>query len=263
MKLTNAKQLEGRALHARDGTVGNVRDFYFDDHSWKIRYCEVETGEWLRSRKVLISPEVFRAYDWAQKSFPVDLSIDEVRNSPDVDTDKPVSRQHEEELRRYYGWPPYWNVALADGGIMPAMALPLPVDMDADLEFREPHGDPRLRSVNDTVGYSIEAVDGPIGHAHDFLIDTENWRVRYVVIDTRNWWPGKKVIVAPAWIEHVSWETSQMVVDLTRDLIKGSPEYDPSAAWDPAYGEKLHDYFRHSRHYARGEVLASVRSHRQ
>src|SRR4051794_1580999 len=102
MKLTNAKELEGRGLHARDGAVGTVSDFYFDDHRWDVRYCEVETGEWLRSRKVLISPEVFRAYDAERKIFPVDLSVDEIRHSPDIDTDRPVSRQHEEELRRYY-----------------------------------------------------------------------------------------------------------------------------------------------------------------
>ena len=258
MKLTNAKQLEGRALQARDGTVGNVRDFYFDDHTWNIRYCEVETGAWLSSRKVLLSPLVFRAFDWKQKIFPVDLTIDQVRNSPDVDTDKPVSRQHEEELRRYYGWPAYWNVALADGGIVPAMAMPV----DAEAALPEAHGDPRLRSVNDTLGYRIEASDGPIGHAHDFLIDTDNWRVRYLIIDTRNWWPGTKVIIAPAWIDHVSWETSEMAVGLTRDLIKGSPEYDPSAAWDPAYGERLHDYYRHLRHRRRDEALAAGKTHR-
>lgn len=106
MKLTNAKHLTGHALQARDGTVGHVRDFYFDDHTWRIRYCEVETGPWLRSRKVLISPEVFRAYDWDKEIFPVDLTTDQVRNSPDVDTDLPVSRQQEEALRRHYGWSP-------------------------------------------------------------------------------------------------------------------------------------------------------------
>lgn len=244
MKLTNAKQLEGRSLRARDGAIGNVRDFYFDDHHWNVRYCVVETGEWLRSRKVLISPEVFRAYDWTRQLFPVDLTIDQVRNSPAIDTDKPVSRQHEEELRRYYGWPPYWGLALADGSVAPPLAVP--VDVDADVRPLEFRGDPHLRSVNDTIGYHIEAIDGAIGHADDFLIDTENWRVRYLVIDTKNWWPGKKVIIAPAWIHHVSWTGSEIGVDLTRDVIRGSPEYNPWAAWNPKYGTQLHDYYRHA-----------------
>ena len=108
--------------------------------------------------------------------------------------------------------------------------------------------DPHLRSVNDTIGYHLEAIDGAIGHVEDFLIDEDDWSVRYLVVDTRNWWPGKKVVIAPSWISDVSWTRSQVVVDLTREAIKGSPAYDPSVPWNPAYAMELHDYYGRPRY---------------
>lgn len=245
MKLINAKQLKGHALHARDGVIGQVRDFYFDDHRWDVRYCEVRTSEWLLGRRVLIALEVFSAYDWNEKVFLVGLTMEQIRNSPALDLNKPVSRQHEEALRRYYGWAPYWNPMPSAGGIAPAIPVPPPLGNDASPE--PPKGDPVLRSVNDTVGAHIVARDGAIGHAEDVLIDTENWRIRYLVIDTKNWWPGRKVIIALPWVHAFNWANSEIVVDLTRDAIKGSPEYDPAAAWNPDYGARLHDYYRHLR----------------
>jgi sporulation protein YlmC with PRC-barrel domain len=247
--LRKATKLEGYALHARDGVIGDVKDFYFDDQHWHIRYLVVWTGSWLKGRNVLISPEVVRAPDSDEKAFPVDLTMDQVRNSPGIETDLPVSRQYEAELRRHYGWLPYWGVGFPEGGMPPPVSgLVAPptrererTDGDRPLELR---GDPHLRSVNGTKGFDIEALDGAIGHVEDFLIDGKVSRIWYLVIATRNWWPGKKVIVPPAWIQSVGWDKSHVVVDLARDAIKASPEYDPGAPWDPEYARRLHEHYR-------------------
>lgn len=248
MTLREARKLEGYALHARDGTIGEVKDFYFDDQHWHIRYLVVWTGSWLKGRKVLISPEVVHAPDADQKVLPVDLTRDQVRNSPGIETDPSVSRQYETELRRHYGWPPYWGVGLPDAGIAPPVPGAVPAatrerertDGDRPLDLR---GDSHLRSVNGTKGFHIEALDGGIGHVEDFLIDGKTWRIWYLVIDTRNWWPGKKVIVPPSWIQSIGWEKSRVVVDLTRDAIKASPEYDPAVPWDAEYARRLHEHY--------------------
>lgn len=244
MYLRNARQLEGHALRARDGVIGKVKDFYFDDRHWHIRYCVVDTGRWLESRLVLISTVVMGDYDTVQEAFPVDLSMDQVRNSPDIATNKPVSRQHEELLRQYYGWPGYWGEAFL-GPIATPTAPANSSEPGLTDEDRPPKssGDPFLRSSNDTIGYRVAAADGAIGHVEDFLIDDEEWLIRYLVIDTRNWWPGKKVIVAPSWIGDISWEKSQVVVDLTRDAIKASPPYEPTMPWNENYAVRLHEHY--------------------
>lgn len=240
-ELANAKMLEGHALGALDGVIGQVRDFYFDDQHWHVRYCVVETGQWLRRRRVLIAPEVIGPYDAERKLFPVGLKTEQVRNSPDIDTDKPISRQREEALRSYYGWSPYYSIG--EGATitpLPPASGAKPVGTEGALETK---GDPHLRSTHATTGYHIEALDGPIGHVEDFLIDSVNWRILYIVIDTTNWWPGKKVVVPVASIVRVSWSKSEVAMDLTRDAIKAAPSYVEGSLVNRAYAIALRDYY--------------------
>ncbi|MES2695139.1 MAG: PRC-barrel domain-containing protein [Verrucomicrobiota bacterium] len=245
----STKQMKGHALRARDGDIGEVKDFYFDDRQWQIRYLVVETGAWLQSRRVLLSPAAVGGMDGSLKTFPVDLTMEQVRNSPGIDTDKPVSRQHEEELHAYYGWPAYWAPTLGIGDLgvplMPPPAPEPPTEGNAPLRRT---GDPHLRSANHTTGYTIEATDGSIGHVDDYLIDDDGWRIRYLVIDTRNWWPGKKVLVAPGWIRDVSWESHSVHLDINRDAVKASPAYEGSEQWTSAYAAQLHDHYARPRY---------------
>ena len=259
--LHNTKTLEGYALRACDGDIGHVKDFYFDDHDWHVRYFVVDTGSWLTGRRVLISPEAVNGQLWADRVIPVDLSQEQVRNSPSVDTAKPVSRQHEMELRHYYGWPPYWGVVFPEAAMSPPSPV-APLDAPTQRYARpteqskhaagtgehESSGDSHLRSTGEVNQYHVEATDGAIGHVDDFLIDDDGWRIRYLVIDTRNWWPGKKVIVAPGWIREVNWAESKVFVGLTRATIKGCPEYDPSKPVTAEYAGRLHDYYGRPRY---------------
>ncbi len=244
--LRNAKQLESHSLRARDGVIGQVNDFYFDDRYWRIHYCVVKTGQWLQSRRVLISPEVIGTYDPILKEFPVNLTTEQVHKSPEADGDTLVSRQYEETLRTYYGWRGYQDGFFGAGGHAPPMMVPALEAGRIEPERSDSERPSMLRrnlcSANDTIDYRIEAIDGVIGHVEDFLIDDEDWLVRYLVVDTRNWWPGKRVIVAPAWIRDVSWEKSRVIVDLTRDAIKAGPPYQPTMPWGEDCATQLHEH---------------------
>jgi uncharacterized protein YrrD len=213
MMLSKANTLTGYKLESLDGEIGTVKDFYFDDHYWTIRYLVADTGEWLVSRQVLISPHSLTGVDRDQGSIAVKLTKTEIEHSPSLNRDKPVSRQFEQEYSVFFGSPMYWG---------------FPNDPRAKAESGEPakkRGDPDLRSTHDVSGHHVEAVDGEIGHVDDFIIDDETWAIRYLTIDTKDWLPGKKVLISPKWIERVSWSEKQVVVGLTREAIGQAPEY--------------------------------------
>ena len=225
--LTNVTFLKGLVIQATDGELGTVDQFYFDDETWAIRYLTVETGGWLGGRQVLISPFAILHTDWPAKRLDVALTKKQVENSPDINTHQPVSRQHEAEYNRYYGYPYYWGGPYMWGpAFYPAgLALPTPSTEAMAGSIREESPDSHLRSTEGISGYHVEATDGEIGHVDGFVLDDEAWAIRYIEVATRNWLPGKKVLVSPAWIERVSWPESKVYVALSREAIKSAPEY--------------------------------------
>lgn len=235
--------LVGYAISANDGEIGTVSEFYFDDRSWTIRYVVADTGGWLSGRKVLISPVALGSPDWESRTFPVNLTKEQVRNSPSIDTDKPISRRNEAELHGYYGWPSYWMGGTSYGGIQPMPLLMIDAEKEDEAPPEESESDTHLRSTSQVTGNRIEATDGEIGHLESFMVDDETWAIRYLVVDTGNWLPGKRVLVSLRWIQRVSWPKAEVLVDLTRDAIKSSPEFDPREPITPVYEGKLHDYY--------------------
>jgi hypothetical protein len=204
--LRNASDLKGFAIRATDGDIGAVEDIYFEDETWTVRYLTVDTGGWLGGRVVLISPILIRQADWQSKRLDAALTQEQLKNSPDINTHQPVSRQHESEYFAYYGYPVYWGGPYMWGSSFLPGGLAVPIA--AALEVPGPVSDPadsHLRSSHEVTGYNIEAADGEIGHIAGFVMDDETWAIRYIEVATRNWWPGKKVLVSPAWIERVSW----------------------------------------------------------
>ena len=244
--LRNAKDLHGFTIRATDGEIGTVDQFYFDDETWAIRYLTVETGGWLSGRSVLISPISVVHTDWQAKRLDVALTKKQVENSPDIDTHKPVSRQHEAAYLGYYGYPYYWGGPYLWGaGLYPsalAVQTTHPVEPVADRIGRE-STDSHLRSTEAVTGYHIEAADGEIGHVDGFVVDDEAWAIRYIEVATRNWWPGKKVLVSPAWIERVSWTDSKVYVGLSREAIKNGPEYVESMPITREYENRLYSHY--------------------
>jgi uncharacterized protein YrrD len=236
--LLNAKNLKGAAIIARDGAIGEIDDIYFDDEKWTVRYLVVDTGSWLFSRKVLISPISIEKADEGANQVLVNLTRDQVRDSPDIDTQKPVSRQHETAFMDYYGYPYYWGGPYLWGdaafpatlSMPPAVKSQMAAAATARRREAEESYDTRLRSVNEVNGYNIVAADGEIGHVDDFIIDDEDWAIRFIVIKTGGWLSGRKTLVAPRWIRGISWDESKMFVSLTRDQIASGPEFNENSA---------------------------------
>ena len=248
--LNSISQLTGSHIVATDGEIGHVLEAYFDDQAWAIRYLVVDTGRWLAGREVLISPYAVRQPVGSDKKLDVSLTRRQVEGSPAVDTHRPVSRQHERDYLNYYDYPQYWTGGeLWAFDALPLLPPPLPtaVETAAQCAARDadvPAEDMHLRSSHAVTGYDINAADSSIGHVKDFLYDDESWAIRYLVVDTRNWWPGgKKVLVATHWIASIDWADQTVQVALTREQVRNSPEYDESASVDRAYEQRLHDAY--------------------
>jgi sporulation protein YlmC with PRC-barrel domain len=243
--LRSLKDLEGYAVSATDGDIGKVANFLLDDERWAIRYLVVHAGGFFSDRHVLVTPISFRQIDWATRRFHLALTRDKVKHSPSVDTDKPVSRQHESALFGYYGYPYYWgNPGLwgANGspGLLAAERLyEVPPDPAAQ------SGDIHLRSAREIRGYHIRATDASAGQIEDFIIDDDTWEVRYLVVDTASWWKGKKVLIAPRWTRSISWAEGIVLLDLSQEAIKKSPEWNPTAPINREYEARLYDYYGH------------------
>jgi sporulation protein YlmC with PRC-barrel domain len=246
------KKLEGYKIQATDGEVGKVYDFYFDDKEWVIRYLIADTGGWLTGRRVLISPESLGKPNYEEEIFPINLTKKQIENSPPIEEDKPVTRQFEQDLIVYYNWPAYW-VGGAGGQIptpIPPVAAEAQSQQEKELRDQEKEEmDPNLKSERDILGYDIHASDGSIGHIEDFIVDDANWKIRYAIIDTKNWLPGKKVIVALDWIEKIDWVERAVVVSHTKEEIKNSPEYDPDEGVQREFEEKLYSHYSRDRYW--------------
>jgi len=238
-KLRSIKSLLGYTIRATDGDLGGVNDLYFDDAKWVIRYLVAETESRLPGRLALIATEALGQPNLEQKEFPVSLTVEKVKQSPTLESDKPVSRQKEEALRAYFQWPAYWDLA---GAAVARNFEPVMPEMAEALESAK-QGDQHLHSVNEVLDYGIQATDGELGHVKDFILDDEHWNVRYMVVDTRNWLPGKTVLVDPQWICDISWSNQTASVDLTQTQIKSSPEFDSNLPIHRKYEEQLYDHY--------------------
>ncbi|HET8729042.1 MAG TPA: PRC-barrel domain-containing protein [Alphaproteobacteria bacterium] len=239
--LWSTERLRDFGVRATDGDVGTISDLLFDDRSWTVRYLVVRAGNWLTGRKVLIAPAALRSPDGGHRTVPVNLSREQVKSSPDIDADMPVNRQHEVDLHRYYGWTPYWGAPYVAGSPVPG---PL---ADVASGAAEPSaadtGDNHLRSEKEVRGYHIGARDGSVGHVEDFLVDEDRWQIRYMVVDTSNWLPGRRVVIAADQIRDVSWTERKVFVDVARNHIENAPEFDPDQPVGRGYEERLYEHY--------------------
>jgi hypothetical protein len=244
--LRNGKQLKGFAIRAKDGELGKVEEFYFDDVTWAIRYLVVDTGGWLDGRKVLISPMSVISTDWPGERINVALTQKQVESAPDVDTHRPISRQHEAAYLGYYGYPYYWGGPYMWGDAYYPIGIPAAPALTGEAlaeRIRMESADSHLRSTAAVTDYNIEASDGDIGHVDGFIVDDEAWAIRYIQVATRNWWPGKLVLVSPEWIERVSWTNSKVYTGLSREAIKSAPEYDANVQISRGEENRLHVHY--------------------
>ncbi len=219
--------LKGYAIEASDGRIGAVNDVLFDDETWKMRWLVIETGTWLNERKVLVHPSAIGQADHERQELRVTLTKAQVKGSPDIFQGQPVSRQMEAHLFDYYGWDRYWGSSYFGAG---AIASPLSsppyfgagaINEAAGAEAGPDSGDPHLRSVA-----AVAA-----------------WDIRYLIVDTRNWWPGKHVLVSPYAVREISWSDRLIRLGVARDQVKASPPWDPADMIDEAYEKRLHGHY--------------------
>ena len=241
--LFKAKSIKNFKLTGMDGDVGKVKEFFFDDLFWTVRYLVVDTGNWLTGRTVLISPYAIQSINDDDERIMTNLSKEQIENSPSLESDLPVSRQYEDNYFGYFGYPKYWYGSLM-WGTSPYIARDSKEWETTDEQ--QSKGDSNLRSTKDVSGHDIQATDGEIGHVDDFIIDEETWAIRYLVIDTQNWWAGKKVLVSPRWIRRISWDEKNVYVNLSRERIKSSPEYSDDMILSRDYETSLHSYYNQS-----------------
>ena len=243
--LKSLNSLRGQSLAAIDGEIGRIKDALFDDHQWGVRYLVVSTGDWLSGRDVLISPNSIDAPAPGQVHLNVRLTREQVQNSPDVDFERPIPRQVEQDFYSYYGWTPYWvgfplelfPSAVVSGGNddgddergngnketggNETGGTPTPAAEDVLRREEMSH----LRSAREVEGYHLNAIDGDIGHLVDYLIDGDSWQIVSIVADTKNWFSGKKVVLPVSDFERIDWYNRLARTRLTREEIKSAPEF--------------------------------------
>jgi hypothetical protein len=222
----DTQELYGNKLAALDGDIGHVKDLYFDDENWVVRYLVADTGSWLTGRLVLLSPHAFGKLDQHEKILHVNLRKIQVQNSPSIDLHKPVSRQYETEYYGYYGWPTYWEGDSMWGlGGYPAALPPTKEEVEVRRQYHH-RDDKHLRSTQAVTGYQIEATDGTIGHVTGFLVDERSWEIRELVVEAGHWYAGQRILISPSRVERISYEESKVYVDLSKLDIQQTAEND-------------------------------------
>lgn len=224
--LQSIKQLYGEKLGASDGEIGHMKDFYFDDQNWVVRYVVADTGTWLPGRKVLIAPHAFGRLHQTGKLLLVNLTRKQIENSPAIESHKPLSRQYEEDYYRYYDWPYYWQ----GGGLwgmsgFPVLELPtkpFPNESAIANGSQPERADAHLRSTQAVNGYHVEANDGIIGHVSDFMMDVQSWGIRQLVVKIGHRLSGKEVLIPVSKIDRISYDKSTVFLNLTNETIEQS-----------------------------------------
>ncbi|HSO18438.1 MAG TPA: PRC-barrel domain-containing protein [Desulfosarcina sp.] len=240
--LRSLRDIQGYVLNAQDGEIGKCSDFLFDDQNWAVRYLVADTMKWLPGRKVLISPISIGDADGITRRLNVGLSKSQIKESPPLDSDAPVSRQYEIAFNKYHDWANYWGGSSVWGTHLHPRMLNRPGEARVATEITDEN--PHLRSTREVRGYHIQASDTDIGHVEDFIVDQDTWIIRYLIIDTKNWLPAsKKVLVAPNWVDQVDWKRSRVVMELSSDQIENSPEYDPALPVNREYEVRLYDFY--------------------
>lgn len=259
--LRRLKNLKGFTIHGKDDDLGKVKDFYFDQDRFILRYIVVNTGSWLKNEQVLISTKAFEKINYEQEEILVDLNSDELEESPSLEKNKPVSKVMEEKVVKHFDWPVYWAnphpsdaPAVQAGSVIREKLFDYNDLTDEEKQAKEEDIQSNLRSFNEIRGYHIQSTDKEFGHLEDLFVDEENWIIRYLLVDTRNILPGKDVLIAPEWLQNISWNEEKIFVNKTKAEIKNAPEYKEEKSENLVhrdYEEKLYDHYNEIKYWQR------------
>ncbi len=237
------EDLIGYKIEAEDGHIGTVHDVLFDDEAWVVRYVVVDTGGWLLGRKVLVSPEAAHEPDEGHKTLQVKLTKQQVKDSPEVPIDPPLSREEEAQYRDHYRWPDYWdNVEAFDRNAMvniapeamslgtvapaPPVAPPIP----------EVVADPMLRSARVIRGYKIHCgADEDVGEVTDFVIDGQAWTVPFLVVKLKDKDAADHVLIPASSIRRTGWKDKAIELDYESATVNSAPHFDETVKRDKLF----------------------------
>ncbi|TDE18012.1 PRC-barrel domain-containing protein [Dyadobacter psychrotolerans] len=244
--IRSLKSMSLFSLGATDGEIGKVKELYLDDESWVIRYWVVDTGDWLPKNKVLIAIQSLLKPDWENGVLETDLTLDQIRSSPDIDTDKPVSRQEEMKLYNHFPWRIYWGPGVGSKGSFIPLTESVKAALAEDAQNRSNSNDPHLRSSDKLIGYDIQTTDGQFGHLADLIIETDTWEVTSLVIETGSWLSSKKILLPVSAVNEINWSASNLSISLCMEDIKNSETYNPEAPVNPIEDGSFLDYYGQS-----------------
>ena len=226
--LFNIHSLLGLSLSATDGEAGKIEEIYFDDRSWEIRYLVVKTGHWLSGRKVLISPLAFDRSPWDGRTFPVNLTKNQILNSPEMDTNRPLSVQDTRSLNEYYRWQQF-----IDNGFYAPMHCDQP-DLTEKPSIHCPSADNfHLRSTRETRGFRIHAKDGEIGFVSGFIVENESWEIVYLLVVAKSIFGDQKILISVQDIRKIKWTESKIYLDISVKAVEQCRTFDGSRIINP------------------------------
>jgi sporulation protein YlmC with PRC-barrel domain len=238
----SVKEMQGYELGAQDGKIGRCADFLFDDNNWAIRYIVGDTRKWLPGRKVLISPISIGTVEESTQTLSIGLTKDQIKDSPPLESNVPISLQYEIIFNQYHDWGNYWEGSMIWGNHPFPRLLQRTEELQRDIANVKKSN--HLRSAHELLSYFIQGTDTKIGHVEDFIVDEETWEIRYLVIDTSSWLSAsRKVIISPAWVESVDWGKGSVEVCVSTEKLEKSPEYHPNIILDRDYETALYDFY--------------------
>lgn len=222
--LQNTTELYGHKLVATDGDIGHLKDFYFDDTTWAIRYLVADTGTWLTGRPVLIARHALAVLDSHENTLHIKLRKQQIQNSTTDSANKLLSGEDEVGCCRYYGWPAHWESGARKDLPDPSEIQP---SSSARTESRVPYrhlGDKHLQSTQSITDYLIQTPDGVIGSVSGCIVDNQSWMVRELIVETGHWLSGKEIRIPTAQIKQIKCEYSSVMVDLSKEDIRRSTD---------------------------------------
>jgi sporulation protein YlmC with PRC-barrel domain len=243
--LIKTEDLKGFNTESIDDIQGEIYDFYFDDLFWNIQYLLIKTGGLLKEKSILMSHVVLGVPDIERQALSVKVSFQTNNKKEKPEELQTISESKEKKASEILNWPlSRLNLVSLDEKDLKNLINNMVTDGKQHYENENLH----LRSRNEVLGYHIQAKNGEIGHVDDLIIETESWKIRYLIVDTRNWLPGgKDVLISPAWIEKIKWNKNRVYIDLKKGVIENSPPYDPEAPIDDQFELKLFKYYGRQR----------------
>ncbi|NGP46129.1 PRC-barrel domain containing protein [Bacillaceae bacterium SIJ1] len=277
--LYKGKELESYKLGATDGDIGKIEDFYFDESQFVVRYIVADTRTWFFGGEVLLSPEAFQKVDPSDRIVHVNLTKDQIKDSPKPNQEQPINRQFEKDLSDFHGWRYYWLSAGgagagyntpgtgAPGPVVPVAPVPeeagshsqrnLDETVDEthegyeekELEEHLQHENSQLQSMDDLKGYEVHVKEGYVGKIDDMILEDGTWKIRYLVVDVGIGIDTKLVLISPDWVKEISWIDQTITAPLEHDLVEHAPVFEEDQPLTREYEEKLYDYYNQQRYW--------------